>query len=68
MSEPFPHRSFVMASEDVFLWFHRQWHRIDQEWMGCPSILIRTARDTLRAEVKAFVQERGAEGPYLIPV
>lgn len=57
-----------MASEDVWLWFHREWRSIDQEWMGCPSAMVRGARNRLREEVRVFVQEHGCGGPYLIPV
>jgi hypothetical protein len=66
-SEGIPHRRFVMASEEVWRWFHRRWHEIDVEWRGCPSIIVKAARDELRKEAKMYVSG-GFSGTWLIPV
>jgi hypothetical protein len=72
-----------MATEEVWRWFHRGWHEIDQEWASARATLtasdlvtttyfrklIDIARDKLRDDVVDLVEgEHRLRGPYLIPI
>lgn len=71
-----PHRAFVRVSREAWAEFHERWAEIDRLWVPCGdpehidavASLRMSARDDLRADIRAKALLQQHQGNYLVPV